>query len=386
MGKTQRYLKKRFSDYYTSRRVKLLVDRIGRKEWAFQFFDTPAMIRHIAADRNSLDSWLARGPRHVYNSSAYYRDPTAPMPEKGWLGAELIFDIDCDHLPNAQALGFEGALSLAKDETVRLVDDFLMADFGFQKKDLVLVFSGSRGYHVHVKDRRVSELSSKDRREIMDHVRGLNVDPGHFLREVQSGGSLSIRLLSEGGWGRITKRYMISRLKAIEDLEREEGIKELMSLKGIGKISAEKIYAALFEKGGVEKVENDVMDLFQGSGRRDFWRKLFLAGVEELSVHVDEHVTSDVSRLIRSPGSLHGKSGLRVTHLTREELDGFDPLVDGVVFGEEDLEIRARDDFDFGLGGERYKMKKGDVQKIKECAAIFSMCRGYAELAEDDSR
>jgi len=380
--RTQLYLKDSFSDYYRRKNVKLIIDRVGRREWAFQHFDSPAMIRHIAADRNSLGPWLAKGPRHVYNSSAYYRDPTAPMPEKGWLGAELIFDIDCDHLPNASSLGFEKSLELSKDEVIRLVDDFLMEDLGFEEKDMAIAFSGSRGYHVHVKDRRVLGLSSKDRREIMDYIRGLNIDPRRFLREVQSGESLSLRLLSEGGWGRRAKGYMISRLRKIGEMGREDGIKELMHSKGVGRISAEKIHSALYERGGIEKIENGVLDLFHGSGRRDFWQGLFFECSQKLSVHVDEHVTADVSRLIRSIGSLNGKSGLKVTPLTREEVDDFDPLVDGVVFDDEKVKIRAKEDFDFGLMGERFKMKKEASENVERHAAIFAMCRGYAGLSD----
>ena len=380
MDKTQLYLRNGFSDYYRHKKIKLIVDRIQRREWAFQYFDSPAMIRHIAADRDSLGSWLAKGPRHVYNSSAYYRDPTAPMREKGWLGTVLIFDIDCDSLPNASSLGFERALELSKDEVIRLVDDFLVGDFGFQEKDMAMAFSGSRGYHVHVKDRRVLGLSSKDRREITDFVRGLNLEPGRFLREVQSGGSLSLRLLSEGGWGRRAKNCMISRLKGIGEIDRDDGVKQLMRLRGVGIISAQKICSALYDRSGIGKLENGILDLFQGSGRKDFWHELFQKCAEELSVHVDEHVTPDVSRLIRSMESLHGKSGLRVVPLARDDIERFDPFVDSVVFGDEKVRISAKEDFDFGLMGDRYGMKKGESKKVEEYAAIFAMCRGYAEL------
>lgn len=377
MDPTHLYLKKSFSEYY-NRFKGLMVDRIGRREWAFQYFESPAMVRHISVDRDSIGSWLAKGPRHIYNSSAYYRHPTAPMPEKDWLGAELIFDIDCDHIPNASSMDYEDALKISKDEAIRLIDDFLVKDFSF--RDLSIAFSGSRGYHVHVRDRSVLELDSKDRREIMDHARGLGLDPKRFLREVQSGGSLSLRLLSDGGWGRRAKECMISRLKMIGEMDRERGIDELMHLKGVGRISAEKIHFALYERGGIQKLEMDIMDLFQGSGRWDFWRELFLECADGLKVHVDEHVTPDVSRLIRSIGSLHGKSGLRVVPLTRDELEDFDPLTDSIVFGDEVMWIRAKDDFNFRLGGEKFKAKKGESVKIERYAAIFAMCRGYAQI------
>jgi len=39
-------------------------------------------------------------PIHLYYSSAYYEEPSADkMDLKGWLGSDLIFDIDSDHYP-----------------------------------------------------------------------------------------------------------------------------------------------------------------------------------------------------------------------------------------------------------------------------------------------
>src|SRR5437867_13315839 len=44
----------------------------------------------------------------------------------------------------------------------------------------------------------------------------------------------------------------------------------------------------------------------------------------------DEPVTSDIKRLIRMPSSLHGKTGLQVVPMSRDELDEFRPLRDAV--------------------------------------------------------
>jgi len=41
-----------------------------------------------------------------------------------------------------------------------------------------------------------------------------------------------------------------------------------------------------------------------------------------------------IKRLIRTPGSLHGGSGMRVVPLDLHDLEDFDPLVDAVVFGD----------------------------------------------------
>ena len=60
----------------------------------------------------------------------------------------------------------------------------------------------------------------------------------------------------------------------------------------------------------------------------------------------DENVIVDVKRVIRHLGSLHGKSGLRVTEIPFDRLDPdgsnpFDALNEAVVFvGQEDKKVR----------------------------------------------
>jgi len=59
------------------------------------------MLRHKSfktpdAFRNFFVSLI---PADVYYSCAYYENPEADMSRKGWLGADLIFDIDADHIP-----------------------------------------------------------------------------------------------------------------------------------------------------------------------------------------------------------------------------------------------------------------------------------------------
>jgi len=58
------------------------------------------MLRHkgfidIESLRTSLCTIV---PSDVYYSSAYYERPQEEMKQKGWLGADLIFDIDADHI------------------------------------------------------------------------------------------------------------------------------------------------------------------------------------------------------------------------------------------------------------------------------------------------
>jgi len=95
---------------------------------------------------------------------------------------------------------------------------------------------------------------------------------------------------------------------------------------------------------------------------------------------VDEPVTADVKRLIRLPGSVHGKSGLRVTPLSREALTGFDPLRDAVPkeYSSDPVKITMRRDSEITILGERLQLK-GETE-VPEYAAVFLIGRKMADL------
>ncbi|MCJ2534211.1 MAG: DNA primase catalytic subunit PriS, partial [Candidatus Thermoplasmatota archaeon] len=98
-------------------------------EFAFVLFGGKGMIRHTSFDKKkNLMRFLGeRAPQHTYYSSAYYQTPDAPtMQEKNWMGAELIFDLDSDHLPNAETMSYSEQLSAVKKEFIKLVEEFLL--------------------------------------------------------------------------------------------------------------------------------------------------------------------------------------------------------------------------------------------------------------------
>jgi DNA primase small subunit len=98
-----------------------------------------------------------------------------------------------------------------------------------------------------------------------------------------------------------------------------------------------------------------------------------------LSGEVDEPVTADVKRLIRLPGSVHGKSGLRVTPLSRDELTNFDPLKDAVpdAYSNDPVKITMKRDSEITILGERMSLK-GETE-VPEYAAVFLIGRKMAD-------
>lgn len=248
--RTKNYLRKRFGDYYQSSEFPLPHD-FKRREWGFIFFDElpeVVMRRHKAfsSECEALEYLRGMVPAHVYHSAAYYQFPAAgTMKEKNWQGADLIFDLDADHLPQ-KARSYSEMLANVKSETGKLLD-FLLEDFGFGEDNIRLVFSGGRGYHIHVHDPMVLELGSAERREIVDYLSGTGLtidflfipakhtvhDTGKFKKpELESSRKISSFDEVPGGygWGRRISNYIIHYLKDISIKEDEEAAKEIMDL------------------------------------------------------------------------------------------------------------------------------------------------------------
>lgn len=349
-------------------------------------------------------SFLSRGeladyvrsmvPAHVYHSAAYYERPAAPtMKEKIWQGADLIFDLDADHLRRAPK-SYGEMLDLVKKETLKLLG-FLTADFGLAEKNLSVVFSGGRGYHIHVRDQRVLLLGSGERREIVDYLAGRGLAMERFIHEAPLDGDcgrdgasrLRAPAAEAPGWGKRINRCIVSFVNSLRSLDEDEAVKILSRSKGIGPKRATSFYMSILPESVPEEIRRGNLDLFKGSSA--IWKSLLVEYLDSEGVKVgisldeergetDEPVTADVRRLIRCPGSLHGGSGLRVTPLTIPSLEDFDPLQDAVVFGDEPVPIEMKKPFNTEMRGQSYRLAEGSAE-VPMHAAVFLMARGVAE-------
>jgi DNA primase small subunit len=124
MDANSRFLVRSFRKYYRENKP-IMPSRFGRREFGFMFFDRTYMQRHTAYPRGEdlHRDLVVQVPAHCYYSTAYYRSPGAPtMEEKGWLGADLIFYLDADHLEGAENMTYTEMLAQVKTEMIRLVD------------------------------------------------------------------------------------------------------------------------------------------------------------------------------------------------------------------------------------------------------------------------
>ncbi|GAD52622.1 DNA primase small subunit [Halarchaeum acidiphilum MH1-52-1] len=388
--RTRAYLRGRFSDYY--RRVDVpLPPSADEREWGFiPWTEGPdeTMVRHRdLLDIGDVDAFLRRKrPRHVYFSAGRYETPGAStMAEKDWTGADLVFDIDADHLPTV-TLGedtYAEMLAKSKDALVRLLD-FLERDFGFD--DLSVVFSGGRGYHVHVRDETVFPLERDERREIVDYVRGNGVAFESLVREETVSG-LGVKnpttrrtLPADGGWGRRAVDHIDAFVDELLGMDERDALLHLQTFDGVGEKNAEAVLNVVQNNTEAVRAGNvDVHPAFLNVARQ-----LLTETVDEEEAPIDEPVTTDTHRLIRLPGSLHGGSGLAVTSIDRDALADFDPLTDAVpeTFVGHEIRVDVEREYELGMCGETITVTPGE-QTLPEYAGVFLMARGWAEKATE---
>jgi DNA primase small subunit len=384
-ARTREYLKGRFGDYYRRAVVTPPPDADAR-EWGYIPWTAGAgttMVRHESLlNLGHIDDFLAReAPRHAYFSAARYTDPSAnAMSAKDWRSADLVFDLDADHLPaiDPEKTSYKGMLTACKEALKRLID-ILEDDFAFEQ--LEVVFSGGRGYHVHVRDEGVRELDSEARREIVDYVRAIDLDFDGLVRTQAAGPTTQRVLRTEGGWGKRTHDRLLAFVDELRSTSEEEALERLQELDGIGEGRATTILGA-FERNP-EAIETGNVEA-GGPGLRMLVEALAHEVVEDQTAPIDEPVTTDIRRLIRLPGSLHGGTGLEVQRIERDAVDDFDPLVDAVPerFTGREIAVEADEAQTVDLLGERTNIEPG-VNTVRECVGVFLMARGDAEKAKE---
>ena len=384
--KTKDYLKTKFQEYYQNAEI-TLPPRFTSREWGFLNWKGGIMNRHVNfRSIKEVNDYLARvAPAHCYHSVAYYKDPSKnTMIDKEWQGADLIFDLDADHLPEMEdvkkgKIPFSKLMDYIREQTYRLVVDVLLGDFGLSEDDLLITFSGGRGYHVHVRTPDVLTLPSGARREIADYLTGKGLDLNKIL--IDAGYTKEYPIRGKGlerknipfsklpknnskGWQGIISRFINYKLDELRNMEKE---KRKTELKIIG-----------IQKKGLN-LKNDNEKAF--NNLPEFSKKIFVRfALKETAIHPDEPVTGDIHRLIRLPGSLHGGSGLKVTTMDSKQLENFNPMKDALAFGNNNVRIRSIVKHPVTMGDGLATLKPESVVDMPEIAAIYFMARKWAHL------
>ncbi|MGD2142592.1 MAG: DNA primase small subunit PriS [Candidatus Bathyarchaeota archaeon] len=402
---SEKYVSDQFKKYYSTNAKRIEPPtEIAQREFGFLSFGGRTMFRHIGfQDPQQLSDYLrSYAPAHTYFSAAYYEEPTAPMSDKGWLGADLVFDIDADHfdLPCQRrhdrwvctTCGEEGmghppdrcpscdkatyleetwlcgsCLGAAKYEAQKLLD-ILIQDFGFQPSELSLNFSGNRGYHVHVRSHAVKKLDQMARREVVDYVLGIGIEPEHqgFTSHLIGGGSS----LDSGGWrGRS--------VRALYDFITKATPEQFKSLE-IGRRDSKRLIEEKEEiLGLLMKDHPSRIVKFIDKKSLD---TLLEAAVEEQASAIDTVVTTDLRRLIRLPNTLHGKTGWLSQKVPIDDLPDYDPLIEAIAFREGTEKLYIRRAPEIGIEGKVYGPFEDEEVELPMAVAMFLLCRMAARV------
>ncbi len=403
MDQNSRFLLKMFRRYYKENEMPM-PSRFGRREFGFMYFDRDFMQRHMSFSNSAelRKFMIAQVPKHSYYSTAYYRRPNAPtMEEKGWLGADLIFDLDADHLEGAEDMSYGQMMDQIKKEMINLLDSFLYNDLGFDEKDVGIYFSGGRGYHAHIELNSVTGLGSHERREIVDFVtsNGLDVDRVFHQENVVKSVSvvkgqerpniISFRTIppeDSGGWWLRLRNGLKDVVNDVCDQDTKELKRMYPSIKTMAPKTIDSYREDLRKSRDLIFVNNRMATLKKGT--QDMLVKIMKEDVAyRLSGEVDEPVTADIKRLIRLPGSLHGKTGLKVMAVTRDELDDFDPLLDALPlsYSSEPVTVNVKKATEIRINGEMFNLDVG-VTEVPEYAAVFLVGRRIADIGNGEKR
>jgi len=404
---TKSFIEVKFSEYYKKNSMSIQPPAsMEKREFGFLLLKERIMLRHksFKTAKELRDTLKRLVPSNAYYSSAYYERPEEGMEEKGWLGADLIFDIDADHIstpcakthdtwtctsckttgrgtppekcPTCNEQKFEEkawpcevCLESAKEETIKLID-MLTRDFGFSTKEMNVGFSGHRGYHLHVESKEISTLDSIERKEIVDYIVGIGLEP-----QLHGLSGLSGPNLDDFGWrGRIARGTYEYLLNATQEQLEKIGLPKV-AVQSLSE-HKERILESWKIKGP--------WTIIKGVSLKS-WSKIVEQVVKKQSAKIDTVVTTDIHRLIRLTNTLHGKTGLRKTEVPIVALEEFDPLKSAVAFPHDTATISVSEAPKFRVGNEFYGPYRNEKVELPMAAALFLLCKGAARITEEDS-
>jgi len=102
--------------------------------------------------------------------------------------------------------------------------------------------------------------------------------------------------------------------------------------------------------------------------------------INSFSSRIDESVTTDIHRIFRMPGTLHGNSGLLKMRV--HNLRAFRPDYDPVVLGDEEVTLSVQGSPAFSLKGRTFGPYSAEEPELPTYAAVYLMTKGLGKVAE----
>lgn len=370
-----RLLKASFREFYFNHGKEITGPaKIQNREFGFMGFNG-AMKRHLGF--SSLGGLVAalvlETPSDVFTSNAQYDFPTFPITEKGWRGAELIFDIDlkdldleckqshsyaiCSSCGSCHILRPEKSCPMCRSVSVhsvvlpcdncikglknevRKLHHLLVDDLGIDPETINTYFSGNNGFHVHVLDEAFADLNGHARADLAGYLMGTGLLTEVLGVRKDSRNEFRIKFPLGGmdyGWRkRICERLGIS-------------------------VSSQKKLARMIEQlGGINQFKARINEI-----------------TNEMGIRIDSQVTTDIHRVFRLSGTLNGKSGLTKTLCT--DLNSFDPFDEPCQLSKREVAVKVLlPQLKIRFKGERYNISNEDVS-VPLFVAVYLISKGLA--------
>jgi DNA primase small subunit len=371
-------VKKLLKGYYSKTDVS--PSRIERREFGFGSFEKKIDFRHVSF-RNGIDfkRYLVENtPAFINCSPSEYERPDArPMENKGWLGRELVFDLDATDLKlkcqseHGTDWVCQECFDGIKQQALHLVEDFLVPDFGFSLEEIKVNFSGNRGYHIHVNNEEIFRLDGNARKSISDYITGNNIIAGSFFPTLdQRGTKVYGPKPTDFGWGGKFARSFISALNSGAPALQELGIEQSLARK-LERNKAEVILGISNGNWGKVTIPK----------KEEFWNAVIKRMAVRISDPIDAGVTNDIYHMIRLPNTIHGDTGLNGTVLDSvKDLQDFDPMSDAVVFSNGTMKVHVKKCPGFSMKGESFGPYEDKDVELPQYAALYLLLKRVAIL------
>ncbi|NYZ74855.1 DNA primase catalytic subunit PriS [Candidatus Micrarchaeota archaeon] len=376
-SKGRQLVRSLFRSYYG--RSQSFPSELVRREFGFGF-TKKIDFRHKAflSQREFAEYVQLEVPLFMSYSAALYEKPAAtPMNKKGFLGADLVFDLDTSYEKEKHGhnpILCPYCLERVKQDCIALVERFLVQDFGFSEKELFVNYSGSKGYHIHVNSEAVRQLSAEGRKQLLSYITATDLDLGRILRKeffAKSKDSFVLRGPSARarGWA---KKLFDAAYAFVDKADLPHFKAEGISVQRANKIMENKAFV-------LERMTEGNWDSLRGM--EPVWQKLLRKAVAFHSLEVDKAVTFDLARLIRLENSLHGDTGFIAKKVSLKDLPDFVPQRDALAFSPNESHwIKSKVTGTLEIAEQKFELKEGKITELPENAVVFLLCKQKAEL------
>jgi DNA primase small subunit len=345
--KTIAFLRRTFREHYFKHHDYVETPtQIESREFGYIPFGK-GMIRHLSfKSAGELAADLVKqAPSSVFCSNGVYSSPTLAMDEKDWKGAELIFDIDASSIPTTCRAKHSFWTCKTCGKVIRSAE----------RPSRCPRCEGTGTTQLHWSCAECLGASK-------DHASRLI----GFLTNDFGVSSASISVYFSGNRG-----YHLhiddERFEVMDSSARAEIANYI---KGTG---------LLHQQGSDYAPAGGWAERIAASGSKGAPQRLEQV-VNAFSSRIDESVTTDIHRIFRMPGTLHGNSGLLKMRV--HDLQAFRPEYDAVVLGDEEITLSVQGSPAFSLKGKTFGPYSSEEPELPTYAAVYLMTKGLGRVLD----